>query len=272
MKQRMIALLALGLSVAGLRAAVVDTLAIDTRYLESPESVVVITPESGGADARYPSVYLLNGYGGNHKTWTGMRRDLPQLADDYGFVIVMPDGRDSWYWDSPVDPGMQMESFIVNDLVPYIDTHYPTIPESALRAVSGLSMGGHGALWLGMRHSDIWGNAASMSGGVDIRPFDGKWKMASRLGDKASNPDVWESHTVINLVPALTPGQLNIAFDCGADDFFAGVNDNLHRALLDAGIPHDYTSRPGAHSQDYWRNSVLYHLLFFNENFKRAGR
>ncbi|MDO4319812.1 MAG: alpha/beta hydrolase family protein [Bacteroidales bacterium] len=272
MKQQMMTLLALCLAFAGMRAAVVDTLSIANKYLDTPESVVVITPETGRADARYPTVYLLNGFSGDHKSWIKMRPDLPELADRYGFVIVMPDGRDSWYWDSPVDPKMQMESFFVYDLVPYIDMHYPTFPEASMRAVSGLSMGGHGALWLGMRHSDIWGSAASMSGGVDIRPFPEKWKMKLRLGEKKDNEDVWNSHTVINLVPTLKPGQLNIAFDCGASDFFAAVNDDLHKALLDAGIDHDYTSRPGTHSQAYWRNSLLYHLLFFNEAFKKAGK
>lgn len=272
MKQRMMTLLALCLTFAGIRAAVVDTLSIATRYLDSPESVVVITPEKGRTGTLCPSVYLLNGYTGDHKSWITMRKDLPELADQYGFVIVMPDGRDSWYWDSPLDPGMQMESFFVNDLVPYIDTHYPVIPEASMRAISGLSMGGHGALWLGMRHSDIWGSAASMSGGVDIRPFAERWKMKQRIGEKSANEDVWNSHTVINLVPALTPGQLNISFDCGSSDFFAEVNENLHKALLAAGIDHDYTSRPGGHSQAYWRNSLLYHLLFFNEAFKKAGK
>jgi enterochelin esterase-like enzyme len=70
-------------------------------------------------------------------------------------------------------------------------------------------------------------------------------------------------------VPQLKPGQLNIIFDCGSEDFFAAVNAELHQALLDAKIPHDYISRPGVHNADYWRNSILYQLLYFNEIFTR---
>ncbi len=82
-------------------------------------------------------------------------------------------------------------------------------------------------------------------------------------------PDRWANASVITHVKDLKPGQINIYFDCGVDDFFAGVNENLHKALLEAGIPHDYVSRPGAHTWEYWNNSILHHLLFFNEAFRR---
>lgn len=251
------------------RAAISDTLLIESKHLATPMKVTVVVPEASKTDAslRFPTVYLLNGYSGDYRSWGNLRPDMADLADRYGMVIVMPDGRDSWYWDSR--PGMMMESFFTQDLVPTIDHKLPTITDASKRAISGLSMGGHGALWLAIRHSDIWGSAASMSGGVDIRPFPNNWKMKQHIGEQDKNPQAWEDHTVINLVPQLKPGQLNILFDCGVDDFFAEVNNNLHQALLDAKIPHDYISRPGAHTGKYWANSVLYHLLFFNEIFTR---
>ena len=71
------------------------------------------------------------------------------------------------------------------------------------------------------------------------------------------------------LVGQLQPDALNITFDCGVDDFFAGVNRELHESMLKAGIPHDYAERPGKHSHKYWANSILYHLLFFSEAFAK---
>lgn len=257
--------------VPGAQAARIDTLAIESKYLPVPDSVMVITPQTADSQ-RMPSVYLLNGFTGCHKDWLRMRPDLPEIADRHGIVIVMPSGMDSWYWDSPADPTMRMESFFTQELVPYIDSRYPTAAEPSLRAIAGLSMGGHGALWLAMRHSDLWGNAGSMSGGVDIRPFPERWKMEKWLGPKEEFPARWDEYTVINLVPSLKPGQLNIIFDCGADDFFAGVNSDLHEALLRAEIPHDYISRPGAHNVPYWRDAVLYQLLFFNQKFDEARK
>lgn len=250
------------------KAASIDTLAIATEFLDSPENVVVITPD-GAKDSNCPTVYLLNGFSGNHLDWLQVRPDLPELADKYNFIFVLPDGRDSWYWDSPVDPSLQMESFITKQLVEYVDNNYPTLPQPDKRAIMGLSMGGHGALWLAMRHPDIWGNAGSTSGGLDIRPFPERWKMKERLGEKDDNPGLWDERTVINLVPSLQPGQLNLIIDCGVDDFFFDVNNNMHSALMDAGIPHDYIVRPGNHSRPYWSNSILYQLLFFNENFNK---
>ncbi len=249
-----------------------DTVTVATTNLGSPMKVTVIVPsEALQADntKRFPTVYLLNGYGGDYSTWPGMVTSLDSLSNQYGMIFVCPDGRDSWYWDSPIDKNMQMESFFINDLIPYIDQNFPTINDPKKRAITGLSMGGHGSLWLAIRHSDIFGNAGSMSGGVDIRPFPNNWKMKLRLGERDENQQSWTDHTIAGILPQLKNGQLNITFDCGTSDIFTKVNDELHQALLERGIEHDYTSRPGGHNKPYWRNSILYHLVFFNEQFKK---
>lgn len=247
-----------------------DTITLASDRVTPPVKVTVIHPAWTDSTTRYPVVYLLNGYGGDYRSWPEGQPRLNDLAQQKGIIFVCPDGRDSWYWDSPEDPNMQMESLITQVLVPMIDTSYPTIADPAHRAITGLSMGGHGALWLGMRHPDLFGSMGSMSGGVNITPFPKKWKMEKWLGPYDKNAERWEAHTVVNLVPKLTPGQ-NITIDCGVDDFFAGVNDELHAALLAKGIPHDYTTRPGKHSWDYWRNSILYHIEFFSEAFRKAS-
>lgn len=247
-------------------AARVDTLTIDTKYLTSPEKVIVITPE--GHDGPRPSVYLLNGYSGDHTAWLRLRPDLPQIADERGFVFVMPDGRDSWYWDSPQPGGELMESFFVNDLIPYIDSHYPTAATASKRAISGLSMGGQGAMYLGIRHPELFANIGSMSGGLDYRPFSERWKIKNSLGDYETNKEVWDAHCPIELIKDIKPGTQNFTIDCGKDDFFAQVNENFHQEMNRCGIDHDYTVRPGAHTGKYWANSILYHLLFFSERFK----
>lgn len=246
-----------------------DTIKVPATYIKSPMKVTVIVPDDycPKGEKAYPVVYLLNGYGGDYTSWPAINT-LDSLSSLYDMILVCPDGRDSWYWDSPIDPEMQMESFFIKELVPYIDSNYRTIADANHRAIMGLSMGGHGALWLGMRHSDVFGSAGSTSGGVNILPFSGKWKIAQRLGNYETNKDVWKSHTIINLVDSLQPGQINLIIDCGTEDFFAEVNADLHKKLLDKKIPHDYISRPGKHNWAYWKNSVLYQLLFFNEIFK----
>lgn len=247
-------------------AAVVDTVEIATRHLTTPMKVSVVTPSSGAEGERFPAVYILNGYGGDYRVWLKNNRHMQELADAYKMVFVFPDGRNSWYWDTP---RMRMESFFTEDLVPYIDSHFPTLAERGKRAITGLSMGGHGALWLASRHPDIWGSAGSMSGGVDIRPFPKSWNMPELLGRQDSDPQKWEEHTIITAVPHWKPGEVNLIIDCGTNDVFTEVNDNLHRELLKYNIPHDYISRPGGHNWPYWNNSIYYHLLFFNGIFKK---
>lgn len=262
---RIIAATLLALTAFAASAFRVDTLSVPTKYLDEPMKVCVAVPDVA-ATQRVPSVYLLHGFDGNNTNWV----HKAPLADRFGVIIVMPDARNTWYWDSPVNPGIQMESAITKDLVPYIDGHYPTIACRSRRAISGLSMGGHGALWLSSRHPDIWGSAASMSGGVDIAAFPRKWDMGKMLGPQEENPKRWDEHSVLrSCVPALKKAGLNLLIDCGNDDFFAGVNEQLHRRLLEEKIPHDYISRPGAHTWDYWNNSVVYHLTFFSEAFRK---
>ncbi|MDE6206202.1 MAG: esterase family protein [Muribaculaceae bacterium] len=267
--KRFLLSLAAAVCLACASASTTDTLTVATKHLDTPMRVTVITPD-GAPGERFPSVYVLNGFGGGYRDWTKRVPQIADLADQYKMVIVMPDGRDSWYWDSPVDPGMQMESFFVEDLVPYVDSVLPTIPNRENRAITGLSMGGHGSFWLATRHPELWGSAGSMSGGVDIRPFGKNWKMAKNLGKTIDeDPELWETHTVATLVPLMKDANVNYTFDCGAEDFFAQVNAELHQAMLDAGVPHDYTSRPGNHSWPYWSNSIPYHLLYFSTKFTR---
>jgi len=66
----------------------------------------------------------------------------------------------------------------------------------------------------------------------------------------------------------LQPNSLALIIDCGTEDFFFKVNENLHQQLLYRNIPHEYTTRPGAHNWNYWTNAIQYQLLFMSNYFK----
>ena len=129
-------------------------------------------------------------------------------------------------------------------------------------------MGGHGALFLAMRHTDLFGACGSMSGGVDIRPFPLNWNIPDVLGEMASNKQSWDEHSVMGQLKRIKNGDLWITFDCGEADFFLEVNKDLHKRLLGLGIDHDFTTRPGGHTGAYWANSIDYHILFFEKYFR----
>lgn len=213
----------------------------------------------------YPVVYLLHGAWGSYRDWA-KKADLRSLASQYGLIIVCPDGQDSWYFDSPIDPSFKFETYITQELRAYIESHYRTLNEAKYRAITGLSMGGHGALWLAWRHPEIYGSCGSMSGGVDIYNFPNKWKIDARLGSYESNKELWREHSVIFLAESIEPGQ-NIIIDDGTRDIFINENNTLHALLLERNIPHDYIVRPGDHSWTYWVNSLDYHMLFFHKAF-----
>ncbi|GHT76083.1 esterase [Bacteroidia bacterium] len=228
----------------------------------------VVTPNGYDKSQQYPVIYLLHGYSGNYKDWTN-DSVAEKLADRHHIIIVCPDGGfSSWYFDSPIDKNFQYETYITNELIPYIDQKYSTIADKNGRGITGLSMGGHGALYLAFRHQDLFGTAGSMSGGVDIRPFPNNWDISNRLGAYQDNPKNWEENTVINMLHLLTPNSLAIIFDCGSSDFFYKVNCELHEKMLYMNIPHDFVSRPGAHDWGYWKNAVEYQALFMARFFE----
>lgn len=248
----------------------VDTVLVKSPSMQKDIKTVVVLPDVAAQKA-CPVIYLLHGHGGNYATWISVKPNLPQIADEKGIIFICPDGENSWYWDSPLHANVRYETFISSELINYVDQHYKTVARREGRAITGLSMGGHGAMWNAIRHSDVFGAAGTTSGGVDIRPFPKNWNMSDQLGEEASNQSVWDAHTVINLVPSMKKGQLALIIDCGYDDFFLEVNKNFHEALLKQGIDHDFLLRPGAHNGDYWNNSIDYQILFFQKYFQKNG-
>ena len=250
----------------------VDTIQVFSPKMNKTIKNVVVLPEGYDKSnpVKYPVLYLLHGYGGRYDTWVnGTKKSLPQDATRWQMIVVCPDGQNSWYWDSPVDPSMQFETYVSSELTKYIDEHYNTVASPKGRAVTGFSMGGHGGLWLGINHSDVFGACGSMSGGVDIRPFPNNWEMKSWLGKYKENEEQWDKHTVIDQLYKIEPNSLAIIIDCGAYDFFYNVNEELHKKMLYMNIPHDYIVRPGAHTHDYWNNAVDYQMMFFSKFFGR---
>lgn len=253
-----------------LQAAQVDTLMIRSESMDKDIQVVTIQPDKSIKGEKCPVIYLLHGHGGHAKTWINVRPDLPEIADRDGIIFVCPDGKDSWYWDSPVVKEFRYETFISRELVNYIDSHLATIPDRSKRAITGLSMGGHGAMWNAIRNQDVFGAVGATSGGLDIRPFPNSWGMKKYLGERDSNLETWNNHTVINQLDRLKDGALAIIIDCGVDDFFYGVNKAVHERLLQQKISHDFIIRPGAHNGTYWKNSILYQIKFFKIFFEKA--
>jgi len=253
-------------------AAGVDTVSIYSNSMHKIIKAVVITPDSyKKGSKRFPVVYLLHGYDGWYSNWIIRAPELKNYADSDQLIIVCPDGaKSSWYFNSPVDTAYRYETHITKEVVGFIDKNYRTRADKKHRAITGLSMGGHGALFLGLRHSDIFGAAGSMSGGVDLRESKNRFDIIKRIGDTIDHAKEWHDMSVINLIEEYPHTRLTIYFDCGDRDIFIAGNRNLHQKMLQLKIPHEYIERPGQHDWNYWRNSIPYQLEYFRKFFNKA--
>ena len=151
-----------------LHGADVKTFDVPSAAMGMALKVSVVTPTAYAADgtSRYPVVYLLHGAGNDHTTY--IQQFLLDGVDKWRFIAVVPDGKLDWWLDSPVLPNVRRETFVVNELVPWVDAEFRTLPQRQRRAVAGHSMGGQGAMRLGMLTADVFGIVGNVICGVDI--------------------------------------------------------------------------------------------------------
>jgi hexosaminidase len=235
---------------------------------KAPNGTVILPDAYRNKESRFPVLYLLHGWSGNDTDWSSKTK-IGELADTHGLIVVMPDGGyDKWYVDSPVRLDDRYETYVGEEVVAFVDGRFRTIAEKNARAITGLSMGGFGALHIALGHTGTFGAAGSISGGVDPRPFAGNWNLAGAFGDPVTNAAYWDRLAIVNNARRFEDAGIALAIDCGTDDFFAPVNRALHQRLLELKIPHDYTERPGGHGWDYWANAIRYQALYFADKFK----
>jgi len=119
---------------------------------------------------RYPVLYLLHGLGQNYTTW-GLANGTPFYAGLYDdLIVVMPDVGNSWYVNWADNEGGQQnnwEDHIIQDVVSHVDWNFRTIGRREGRAITGLSMGGYGAITLGLRHPEMFISIGSTSGALE---------------------------------------------------------------------------------------------------------
>ena len=132
---------------------------------------VYLPPSYFTTDARYPVVYYLPGYTDTSMLGFALPGGADQLIGSGSIremIIVVANGANvlggSFYVNSPVTGGW--ENFIVKDVVGYVDAHYRTVAQASARAISGHSMGGFGALNIGMRHPEVFSAIYSLSPGL----------------------------------------------------------------------------------------------------------
>ncbi|HKR43518.1 MAG TPA: alpha/beta hydrolase family protein [Paraburkholderia sp.] len=247
---------------------------IPSAAMERSFDATVVLPDDygrGSHAARFPVIYVLHGSGGSYADWTS-NTHIGKLADRYHVVLVMPDGgHESWYIDSPFDRNSRYETYVGSEVVSFIDTHFRTIATREARAITGLSMGGFGALRIALDRQETFGAAGSISGAVDPRNCEDEPGIDHVFGDPARHASFWNSNAIVDSAQDFEHAHIALTIDCGVSDFFVQSNRTLHEKLVALGVPHDYAERPGGHTWSYWSNSIRYQVLFFATAFQRAG-
>ena len=270
--KRLFSLLAFMFFTVSSFAAKVDTAAVYSGVMKKEIRCIFITPDQTKDIRQFPVVYILHGYSGN--AIRTFKQDIPDLtlqAETYKMIFVLADGGyDSWYFDSPVNDKIRYESFISRELVDYTDKNYPSIAKREKRAIYGWSMGGQGALFIAIRHKELFGAAGSTCGAVDFRPFANEYGIKKNLGDYSGHEKSWETHTVAYNVSLLKNDELKLIIDCGLNDPLLEINRSLHQKLIALKVAHDYIERPGAHNTAYWSKAAAFQLLFIHNYFSQS--
>lgn len=263
--------------------AKVDTIEVYSTVMKKNLKAAVTTPESyGKSDKKYPTLYLLHGGGGAFQDWHKNVTEqglVNRMANEYDLIIVTPGvGPSSYYYDSPKLDSVQYETYMIEELIPHIDKTYRTLAQKESRAITGLSMGGHGAIMLSAKHPELFIASGSMSGVMNIDTR--MWKVPAEFstlrkeGQKVMLGEIsydapFSEFTAVGLTDQIKTNGIALILDCGVDDFLIETNRQMHRLLLENGTPHEYIERPGAHTWPYWTEALPVQLLFFDKYLKR---
>ena len=248
--------------------------------------VVLPVDYNASPSVRYPTLYYLHGLFEHERSWSErggeeILDDLVQTGQVGKFLVALPDGGKTFYVNS-ADGHDRYEDFFVQEFVPAIDAKYRTEAVPSERAIGGSSMGGYGALHLGMRHPDLFGSVSAQSAALlpkfpDPVPIEGRWSFYARVltgpfGSPlkaayfdANNPLTLAEH------PELF-AKIKLYFDCGDHDRY-GFEDGAQRLdqiLTAKGFAHEFHLRPGEHGWSYLTQYMKYALLFHWKYFEEA--
>ena len=254
----------------------IDCSALNSTILKRPVHYCVFLPS--GYDAavaqhpatRYPVLYFLHGLGDNEQTlfnsggWT-LLDDLRKQHKMGDFLIVAPEGRRSFYVNS-ADGSVRYSDFFLQEFMPAIEHKYRIRPGRSGRAISGISMGGYGALRFGFAHPELFSAVSAQSAAI-ITESPQQLDAASQTGvpiltvlgpvfGKPIDARHWNENNPLLLAKKNAVGlkRMAIYFNCGQDDnygFEKGAAE-LHNELLREHVAHEYHAYPGDHSLTYF--------------------
>jgi S-formylglutathione hydrolase FrmB len=207
----------------------------------------------------------LHGWSGTCHQWNDII-DCQEYADDYGFVIICPDGLyDLWYINSPVPEENQFESFFVSDLLPFISGNFRIQQQNIF--ITGLSMGGHGALYLFAKHPGFFKSAGSLSGLLQLNDWRHHFGIDRVLGleGKGNDNNLLSLYSVAGNIDRIQSARKKIIVSCGTEDPFYTINTHFVAECKRHDIDVRFVKSAGGHTATYWASAIGQHFDFFRK-------
>lgn len=271
MKKILLTLLGFALALS---AGAQELIVIESQHLHGNDSVLVYVPqrfeanyapeycvECCGDPDPVPTLFLLHGWSGCYRDWSN-KCDLQRVADSTGFIIICPDGfYDSWYVNAKDPEGMQWRDFFDQELYPKMKEKYWLDPEKTF--ITGLSMGGHGAINLFLDDVSRFKAAGSMSGVLDLAYEKGGLGLERLLGPYVPENGRYAAESALNRVANNKGTGKLMLISCGYSDILVGASRSFCEKCREAGVPYIEIYSPGTHSWTYWDYALRLHLWYF---------
>lgn len=238
---------------------------IYSNILNTNISFNVITPNNYNEMSSYPVLYLLHGKGQDYLAWIKYST-IELIAEDYPYIIVMPDKCDAWSNWSTEDFYKYEKSIL--ELVDFVDKNYKTINSKLYRGISGVSLGGYTAYLLSFLHSDKFSSVSALSTPMNIKNFLEK----NKENFKKINIEEFDSKfNIFKFARNEIVNKMKMLFDSGVDDKIAYDGScEFHEFLNNHDIEHVFDTGKGGHDWYYWNDNIEKHLKFHLNNFSKG--
>jgi S-formylglutathione hydrolase FrmB len=257
---------------------------LPSRILGHLVNYCVVLPPSYDSDKarKFPVLYFFHGLGDNEQMFVhggafNLVQDLWERKEIGEFLIVTPEAGATFYINSHSGK-VRYEDFLVQEFLPAIESRYRIYPGRANRGVSGVSMGGYGALHLGFRHPELFTAVSAHSPALIDRipavasPSAGSGMRSRVLGETFGSPPdpaFWQQNSPMTLARTANLSGLKIYFDCGEQDdygFEEGAK-SLDKILGSRHTAHEAHIYPGRHDWQYFAEHLPASLQFQSRNF-----